>query len=96
MYHRLCPGTTVWGSGTPEREWPHAKRQGLFQGGVHEQPNNPHSHSPCISGSTTLNKNAQRNTLNPDPWARLNGRANEEQIVVNGISVTALLDLGAR
>ena len=27
-----------------------------------------------------------------DPWARLIGRANEEQIIVNGHPVTALLD----
>ena len=66
-------------------------------------PNNPHSHSPCISRSTTLggknvtresNRNPQRNSLNPDPWTRLTGRANEEKIMVNGKSVTALLDTG--
>ena len=28
----------VWGCGTPAKELSHAKRQGLFQGGVHEQP----------------------------------------------------------
>ena len=69
-------------------------------------PINPHSHSPCISGSTTLggervargiDKNPpQKTTLNPDPWARLIGRANEEQILVNGKSVTALLDTGSQ
>ena len=68
-------------------------------------PINPHSHSPCISGSTTLgcknvaretNSNPQRNTVNPDPWARLIGRANEEKILVNGKSVTALLDTGSQ
>ena len=32
--------------------------------------------------------------LNPDPWARLIGRANEEKIKVNGHTVTALLDTG--
>ena len=40
------------------------------------------------------NSNHQRNTLNPDPWTRLIGRANEEKIMVNGKSVTALLDTG--
>ena len=66
-------------------------------------PINPHSHSPCISGSTTLGcervaviRNLQRNTLSPDPWARLIGRANEEQILVNGKSVTALLNTGSQ
>ena len=66
---------------------------------------NTHSHSPCISRSTILsgknvarksNRNPQRNTLNPDPWTRLIGRANEEKIMVNGKSVTALLDTGSQ
>ena len=34
--------------------------------------------------------------LNPDPWARLIGRANEEKIRVNGNTVTALLDTGSQ
>ena len=34
--------------------------------------------------------------LNPDPWARLIGRANEEKIKVNGHTVTALLDTGSQ
>ena len=43
-----------------------------------------------------VNKNPQRNTFNQDPWARLIGRANEEQIFINGKSVTALLDTGSQ
>ena len=34
--------------------------------------------------------------LNPDPWARLIGRVNEEKIKVNGHTVTALLDTGSQ
>ena len=34
--------------------------------------------------------------LNPDPWARLIGRANEEKIKINGHTVTALLDTGSQ
>ena len=34
--------------------------------------------------------------LNPDPWTRLIGRANEEKIIVNGKTVTALLDTGSQ
>ena len=34
--------------------------------------------------------------LNPDPWARLIGRANEEKIIVNDNTVTALLDTGSQ
>ena len=30
------------------------------------------------------------------PWTRLIGRANEEQIVINGYPVTALLDTGSQ
>ena len=68
-------------------------------------PINPHSHSPHISGSTTLggknvaretNRNLQINTLNSDPLARLVGRANAEKIMVNGKSVIALLDTGSQ
>ena len=42
------------------------------------------------------NKLADRNKSSNDPWARLIGRANEEQIVVNGHPVTALLDTGSQ
>ena len=71
-------------------------------------PINPHSPfppRPCISGSKTLgggkvargiDKNPQGNTLNPDPWARLIGRVNEEQILINGKPVTTLLDSGSQ
>ena len=34
--------------------------------------------------------------LNPDPWTRLIGRANEEKIIVNGKAVSALLDTGSQ
>ena len=39
---------------------------------------------------------ADRNKSSIDPWARLIGRANEEQIVINGHPVTALLDTGSQ
>ena len=42
------------------------------------------------------NRNPQGNTLNPDPQARLIGRVKEENIMVNGTSVTALLDTGSQ
>ena len=60
--------------------------------------------SPTISKSTNIGgKKMARSPidnskstifLNPDPWARLIGRANEEKIIVNGNTVTALLDTG--
>ena len=34
--------------------------------------------------------------LNPDPWTRQIGRANEEKIKINGHTVRALLDTGSQ
>ena len=42
------------------------------------------------------NRLAQRENLSDNPWSRLIGRANEEQIVINGHPVTALLDTGSQ
>ena len=39
---------------------------------------------------------ADGNKSSIDPWTRLIGRANEEQIVINGHPVTALLDTGSQ
>ena len=51
--------------------------------------------------STTKEKEAellveQKNVSPSDPWAKLVGRANEDQIVINGHPVTALLDTGSQ
>ena len=43
-----------------------------------------------------INNNTHTKFVNPDPWARLIGRANEERITVNSNSVTALLDTGSK
>ena len=63
-------------------------------------------HSPTISKATNIDgKKMARSSnecnnsskfLNPDPSARLIGRANEEKIRVNGNTVTALLDTGSQ
>ena len=64
-------------------------------------------HSPTIFKSTNIGgkktarssiDNTSKSTkfLNPDPWARLIGRASEEKITVNGNTVTALLDTGSQ
>ena len=64
-------------------------------------PTSP-SHSPTISKSTNrVEKEMARSKpsskfLNPGPWVRLIGRANEEKIKVNGHTVTALLDTGSQ
>ena len=82
---------------------PHFKRKRAVQ--TEECLNSPKGlerHSP--SDQSTLNataekganKLADRNKSSIDPWARLIGRANEEQIVINGHPVTALLDTGSQ
>ena len=38
----------------------------------------------------------QENLSSADLWARLVGRANEDQIVINGPTMTALLDTGSQ
>ena len=81
---------------------PPAKRQGaVTRGKCLNNPASP-SHSLTISKSTNMvGKDMARSKpsskcLNPDPWARLIGRANEEKIKVNGNTVTALLDTGSQ
>ena len=81
------------------------KRQGVVTG--RECMSSPTStrHSPTISKATNMSgKRMARNTnendtsfkfFNPDPWARLTGRANEEKMIVNGNTVTALWDTGS-
>ena len=60
------------------------------------------SHSPVeqpnieISVEKEANRLAQRQNISNNPWSRLIGRANEEQVVVNGHPVTALLDTGSQ
>ena len=63
-------------------------------------------HSPTLqpnieTESTTEEKEAellvgQKNLTHSDPWAKLVGRANEDQIVINGHPVAALLDTGSQ
>ena len=89
-----------------KRGCPPAKRQGaVTRGECLNSPTSPR-HSPTISKSSNMvgkemawdstDKNNSSKFLNPDPWARLIGRANEEKIKVNGNTVTALLDTGSQ
>ena len=82
---------------------PHFKRKRAVQRGeCLNSPKGLERHSP--SDQSTLNANAEkgankladRGKSSIDPWARLIGRANEEQIVINGHPVTALLDTGSQ
>ena len=57
------------------------------------------SHSPVEQPSleTLKEKEAERLTQeHNNPWTKLIGRANEEQIMINGHPVTALLDTGSQ
>ena len=79
------------------------KGKGLFLGReCMNSPTDLQSHSPCISKATNVGgkklagKNSSSKFLNPDPWTRLIGRANEERIIVNGKTVTALMDTGSQ
>ena len=57
------------------------------------------SHSPVDQPSTETSEEKEANRLaqgKNNPWSRLIGRANEEQIVINGHPVTALLDTGSQ
>ena len=81
----------------------HLKRSCPLLKGKGECLNSPTSpsHSPTITKSNIVGKEMARSKLsskflNPDPWARLIGRANEEKIKVNGNTVTALLDTGCQ
>ena len=94
---------TVWGNGASQEELPHTKRQGAVSGReCMNSPTDLQSHSPCICKSTNVGgkklagENSSSKFLNPDPWSRLIGRANEERIIVNGKTVTALLDTGSQ
>ena len=80
---------------------PHFKRKRAVQTG--ECLNSPkglkrHSPSDQPTIDTTSEKGAYRlagkRNSSIDPWPRLIGRANEEQIVINGHPVTVLLDTG--
>ena len=59
-------------------------------------------HSPVdqptlnITEEKGVHKLATKKKSSSDPWTRLIGRANEEQITVNGHPVTALLDTGSQ
>ena len=82
---------------------PHFKRQRAVQTGeCLNSPKGLERHSPSdqsILNATAekgANKLADRNKSSIDPWARLIGRANEEQIVINGDPVTALSDTGSQ
>ena len=57
------------------------------------------SHSPVKQPDLETSKEKEVEGLTQEhnnPWAKLIGRANEEQIMINGHPVTALLDTGSQ
>ena len=57
------------------------------------------SHSPVEQPSIDTSKEKEAEKLTKEhenPWTKLIGRANEEQIMINGHPVTALLDTGSQ
>ena len=82
---------------------PHFKRKRAVQTGeCLNSPKGLESHSPSEQPTldSTTEKGAEilvdQEKLSIDPWTTLEGRANEEQIVINGHPVTALLDTGSQ
>ena len=81
----------------------HFKRKRAVQRGeCLNSPDGLERHSPSVQPTvdSTSQKRTQRlvdqEKLTLDPWTRLVGRENEEQIVINGHPVTALLDTGTQ
>ena len=57
------------------------------------------SHSPVGQSNLETLKEKEAEELTKEhnnPWAKLIGRANEDQIMINGHPVTALLDTGSQ
>ena len=78
----------------------HFKRSGAVPGG--ECINSPvslESHSPGGQPDLEASKEKEAEGLTQEhnnPWTKLLGRANEEQIIIYGHPVTALLDTGSQ
>ena len=80
---------------------PHFKRKRAVQTGeCLNSPKGLERHSPSdqptidSTAEKGADKLAEKRNSSIDPWTRLIGRANEEQIVMNGPPVNALLDTG--
>ena len=98
-----CPTYKCWQCGKLghiKRKCPTLKEQELFQKGeCFNSPMSLESHSPVDQPSIETSEEKEANRLaqgKNNPWSRLIGRANEEQIVINGHPVTALLDTGSQ
>ena len=93
----------MWGGGALQKGMPHFKRKRAVQTGeCLNSPKGLERHSPSdqptidATAERGANKLADRKKSSIDPWARLIGSVNEEQTVMNGHPVTALLDTGSQ
>ena len=79
---------------------PHFKRSGAVpKGECFNSPVSLESHSPV--GQSNLETSEEKEACGlaqekNNPWTKLIGRVNEEQIMINGHPVTALLDTGSQ
>ena len=78
------------------------RKRAVPKGECFNSPISLESHFPVDKPSieTSIEKEANRlahkKNISNNPWARLIGRANVEQIVINGHPLTALLDTGSQ
>ena len=90
----------MWKVGAYKKGVPHFKRSGAVpKGECFNSPVSLESHSPV--GQSNLETSEEKEACGlaqekNNPWTRLIGRANEEQIIINGHPVTALLDTGSQ
>ena len=90
----------VWKVGAYKMGVSQFKRSGTVpKGECINSPISLESHSPVGQSSTETLKIKEEKELaqkTNNPWTKLIGRANEEQIMINGQPVTALLDTGSQ
>ena len=88
-----------WTVGAYKKGVSQFKRTGAVpKGECINSPINLESHSPVGQSNTETLKIQEEKELTQkanNPWTKLIGRANEEQIMINGHPVTALLDTGS-
>ena len=75
------------------------RARAVSEGECINSPISLESHSPVEESNIETSEFKEEKELTQkarNPWAKLIGRANEEQIMINGHPVTALLDTGSQ
>ena len=90
----------MWKNGAHKKRVSQFKRKrAVPKGECINSPMSLESHSPVGQSTieTLKEKEAEKLTKeHNNPWPKLIGRANEDQIMINGHPVTALLDTGSQ